>query len=307
MKIPSFRLPVRLQILVMFSLLTVAGAYLLLGQQTPSEESDWPWKAVTESKVFLNGQPAGKLSSLVPLADKINRVRVMGLQKHLIDQYTNPPVLLVPSPMISISRLAQLSEAITVGTGDTILVSKAALNNGSPEPSVNPMAIVVTTENVDMAKAKRLANLKDADVAAAGNHVIFMNEGRPELLRYARTYNTSIEISSDGKYYFNEQTAANPRNNVNLSSRMLDPGGNVSANANFTLPPVFPVKQRPLSRAELKAAIAKLLSADGSGGGSMIGIIASEKAPYESLLQIIEALGDPAVNLVITVRGVEIR
>ncbi len=277
---------------------------MLLGQQAPSEDADWPWKVVTESKVFLNGQPAGKLSSLVPLADKINRVRFTGLQKHLIDEYTNPTVLLVPSPMISISRLAQLSEAITVGTGKAILVSKAALDKGTAEPSINPMAMVVTTDNVDMAKTRRLANLKDADLESAGNHVTFMNEGRPELLRYARTYNTSIEISSDGKYYFNEQTAANPRTSVNLSSRMLDPGGNISANANFTLPPVFPLKQRALSRAELKAAIAKLLSADGSGGGSMIGIIASEKAPYESLLQLIEALDNPEVNLIITVRSI---
>lgn len=303
MKTPSFRLPVRLQILVMFSLLTVTGVYLLLGQQPQSEESDWPWKVVTESNVFLNGQPAGKLSSLVPLEDKINKVRLAGSQKRLIDAYTIPTVLLVPSPMISISRLAQLSEAITVGTGDAVLVSKAALDKGTTELSPNPMAMVVTTENVDMTKARRLANLKGDDVAFAGNHVIFMNEGRPELLRYARTYNTSIEISSDGKYFFNEQTAANPHKNANLSSRMLDPGGNANVTI-FTLPPVSPLKQRALPRAELKTAVGKLLSADGSGGGSMIGIIASEKAPYESLLQLIDALDNPEVNLIITVRGV---
>ncbi len=295
------------QILIMFSMLAIAGSYLLIGQQAPSEEADWPWKVVTESKVFLNGEPAGKLGSLAPLGAKINRVRLAGVQKRLIDEYKIPLVLLVPSPAISISRLTELSDAITEGTGETILVSKAALNRGTVEPKTNPLAMVVTTENMDANKARRLANLKDADVELAGNHVSFMTEGRPEVLRYARTYNNSIEIGSDGKYYFNEQTAANPRSNVNLSSRMLNPGGNMMASAaNFMapMPPVSPLKQRPLSRAELKSAIGKLINSDGSGGGSMIGIIASEKAPCESLLQLIEALDNTQVTIIVTVRSI---
>ena len=307
MKNRFFRIPMPLQILMMFSMLAVAGTYLLLGQQAPSEEADWPWKVLSESKVFLNGEPAGKLGSLAPLSGKIDKIRLAGVQKHLIDEYKLPRVLLVPSPMISIARLAQLSDAITEGTGETILVSRAALNKGTVEPKPNPMAMVVTTENVDAAKAKRLGNLKDADLDLAGNYVIFMSEDRRDMLRYGRTYYNTIEIGSDGKYYFNEQTAADPLTSVNISSRMVDPRANMMANAaNFALP-ISPLKQRPLSKAELKAAIGKLINSEGSGGGSMIGIIASEKASCESLLQLIDALDNPQVIINVTVRSIEQR
>ena len=66
----SVRVPVPIQILAMIVALSLGGALVLFGQLTPSEESDWPWKVVTEADVFLNGAPAGSLSDLTPLGQK---------------------------------------------------------------------------------------------------------------------------------------------------------------------------------------------------------------------------------------------
>ncbi|MBK7705687.1 MAG: hypothetical protein IPJ30_07860 [Acidobacteria bacterium] len=290
------RIPMPFQILLMLSVLTFGGAYLLLGQQAPSEESDWPWKVVTESKVFLNGAPVGKLSNLLPLTKKIGAVVGQGRRIGKFDQYEYPQVLIVADPDTSIARIAQLADSIVEATGEPILVKRSSLDNPSTGPKPNPLALVVTTENIDANKAKRLGNLPDSELGSVGHRVNIFRKNSPEELRLARTYESSIEIGSDGKYFLNEPTAKlEVRSSTNVGSRLLT--------NTVQMPPVAPLKQRILPRAELPSAIAKLVSTANSESQEIF-IIASEKARYDSLLQILEGI-DTEARIVVMVRLIE--
>ncbi len=302
------RIPMPLQILMMVAILTVGGVYLLLGQQAPSEESDWPWKVVTESKVFLNGAPAGKLSDPSPMTKKLGLLLDQGRRTGKFDQYDSAPVLLVADPDTAVDRIERLTFAIIEGSGDAILVKGSSLDKSWNSPKPNPRAMIVATGNVDANKAKRLANLPDSEFGSVGNRVYFLDEKNPDTLRFARTYESSIEIGSDGKFYFNEQTGRREGLTANLASRVANPmweesNSNQPPRGNVKLPPVAPLKQQALPRAELEAAVGKLVSS-ADATNPMIYIIASEKARYESILQIMDAIGNPEVMLVITVRRI---
>lgn len=297
----TLRIPMPVQIILMVAGLTFGGVYLLLGQQAPSEESDWPWKVVTESKVFLNGAPVGKLGNLSPLSNKLGlqleKNRRAAKAGNFVDQ-----VMIVADPDTSIARIVELNESIVDGTGEPILVRKSSLDKPAAFPKPSPFVLVVTTENVDMEKAKRLASLPDSELESVGHRVSFFTEKNPGLLRFARTYESSIEIGSDGKYYLNERTAkVEGRSSSNVGSRILNPIPGAS-NSNL-MPSVAPLKQRALSRAELSSAVADLVSTANSESQEIF-IIASEKARYDSLLQILEGIPTDA-RIVVMIRQIE--
>jgi hypothetical protein len=153
--------------------------------------------------------------------------------------------------------------------------------------------------------------LPESELGSVGHRVYFVDEKNPDTLRLVRTYESSIEIGSDGKFYFNEQTGRRDGPLANLASRVANPitGGfnsNQPPTGNTKLPPVAPLKQRALLSAELQAAVAELVSL-ADADNPMIYIIASEKARYEGILQILEAIENPKVMLVITIRQIATR
>lgn len=301
----SFHLRIPAQLLVMFLVLAAGGAYLLFGQQIASEQSDWPWKMVTESKVFLNGEPVGKLSDPSPIKDKINRVRVQGMQKGLIGEFDMPNVLVVADRRICFAKLADLIFSIQEGTGNVVLVSNSSLDRVPAGQKPNPLALIATTEGVDPNKARSLAGLSNAEVASAGNEVFLGIEGDPLIIRAARTYANSIEISSDGRFYFNEQTGSRESiangivSNANAVSTQMILANYARSSSNATLPPL-PLKQRPIARPEIKAAVAAAIGEQTVD--PMINVIISEKAPYDCVLQLMDAIGDPKVKISFTIR-----
>ena len=166
------RIPKAFRMLAIFLPVTLGTAFLLLGQQAPSEESDWPWKVVTEGQVFLNGAPAGKLSDPAPLAKRLGVLTAQGRRSGKIDQYDSPPVLIAADPDISIERISDLTLSVIEGTGEPIIVVPSALEKASGGGKPNPRAFVVSTENVDAAKAKRLTNLTDAEIEAVSAKIV---------------------------------------------------------------------------------------------------------------------------------------
>ncbi len=299
----GLRVPMPVQILLMVAALTFGGAYLLLGQQAPSEESDWPWKVVTESKVFLNGAPVGKLGNLSPLSNKLGvqleKNRRAAKTGNFVDQ-----VMIVADPDTSIGRIGELNESIVEGTGEPILVRKSSLDKPTTNPKPSPFALIVATENVDMEKARRLASLPESELESVGHRVSFITGTNPGFLRFARTYESSIEIGSDGKYYLNEPTARlEGRSSSNVGSRILNPIPRAS-NSNL-MPSVAPLKQKALTRAEFSSAVAKLVSTANSESQEIF-IIASDKARYDSLLQILEGIPTDA-RIIVLIRQIESR
>lgn len=298
------RIPMTFRMMAMLLAVTFGAAFLLLGQQAPSEDSDWPWKAVTESKVFLNGAPAGKLSDLAPLAKRLGVVLDQGRRAGRIDRYDSPPVLIVADPNTTIGRISELTTSIEEGTGVPVLIGKSALDKSPSGSKPNPRLFVVTTENVDADKARRLANLSDTELESIGPSVSVISERSPDAIRNARTYESSIEIGSDGSYYVNERTGQiETRASTNVESRILNPI--LAASNTNRMMPAAPLKQRLLGRGELPAAVAKLVSAANAESQKVL-LIASDKARYDSLLKILESIG-PETGIVLLVRRIESR
>lgn len=300
----SLQLPTSAKILLMISALTLGGAYLLLGQQAPSEESDWPWKVVTESKVFLNGAPVAKLSNLSPLTKKLGVQFDQARRAGKLDSYTEPPVMIVADIDTSIGKVADLSWSVIEGTGEPILVTKTMLESPSTGSKANPNAFIVTTENVDIEKAKRLTMLSDSEMSEIGNRISIVSEDNPDALRFARTYESSIEIGSDGRYFLNERTGKTAnRASSNVEGRMSNPAF-WAFNSNQALP-AAPLKQTAVPRAELASAVAKLVNTAKTESQKIL-IIASEKARYESLLQVLSGIEKDA-SVILLVRKVQSR
>lgn len=298
------RIPKPFRMLAALLAVTFGAAFLLLGQQAPSEESDWPWKAVTESKVFINGAPAGKLSDPAPLTKRLGVLFDQGRRAGRIDRYDNPPVLIVADPDTAIGRISELTSAVEEGTGAPVLVGRPALDKSPGGSKPNPRVFVVTTENVDTDKARRLANLTDTELESVGYYAAMLSQDDPEAVRVARTYESSIEIGSDGSYYVNERTAQLPsRPTTNVESRVMNP---ILASANTNrMPPSSPLRQRTLPRADLASAVAELVR-NAKTESQKVLIIASEKARYEALLKILEII-DPETRVIVLVRRVQSR
>jgi len=295
----SLRVPMPIQILAMIVSLSLGGALVLFGQLTPSEESDWPWKVVTEADVFLNGAPAGSLSDLTVLEESFGALVKQGRRSGKWEDYETPQVLVVADPDISIGLMATIADVIETGSGEPILVSKRSLEKVSKGSKPNPRAIVVTTDNSDSEMIERSAYLKDTELYLSGHRVAFLSSYMYGDMPFARTYESSIEIGSDGSYYVNERTAQlEARESTNVEQRLMLSDDNRVA-------PVAPLRQRAVPRAELQAALAKLVSIAEKEGEKIL-IIASDKARYGSLLQVLDGL-DSEERVVVLVRVVEIR
>lgn len=294
------------QLALMSLALLAGGVFILVGQKAMSERTDPSVKTVSNCAIFLNGEPVGRLSYPAPIEEKIDRVRTQGVKRGLIDKYTEPDVLVVAGPDVAVGALDEVSLSITAGTGSMVLVGSSALNASASGKKPNPLALIFMTEGVDDNKARNLSFLSSAEMAKAGPHVIISSETSPVAIQASRTYRSTIEIGSDGRFYFNEQTG----HRETLAKDVIATMGNTAAaqqvianyahsNSNAALP-VMPLKQRPLTLSELPAAV-KILLADQTVSPT-IPIIVSDKAPYSSLLQLIDAIGDPNVSLDIVIR-----
>jgi hypothetical protein len=297
----------QIKILLLALTLTISGAYLLRGQQAPSEEADWPWKAVTESLTFLNGAPVGRLGNTAPLVKKLGLNLDQARRAGKLDQYNEAPVFLALDPNLAILRIDQLAFAIIEGTGDPVFVRRSSLERAPEQPKPNPRAFIVSSENVDEGMIRNLANKSDEELSAAGNRIYFTDDGNDDRIRFARTYESSIEIGSDGKFYLNRRTGTRKAPGANLASRIANPmwetfNSNQPPRGNVQLPPAMPLKQQQLSTDELGSVVSELAGADPDDPS--IFVIASEKARYQRILDIMEAVNNPNVTIVLTIRRV---
>ncbi len=286
------------QIVLMFLTLVAGGAYFLIGQQTvspiPSEEADWPWRVVTEGKLFLNGAPAGELNNYKPISTKMRNFIDLLYKKRTIGEFERPSVFIVADPMISVGRVAELYTWAQESNGGPFLITNKTLSGLGEGGKPNPQAMVVTTENVDPGVITKLSKQKPGDVETAAPHLYMTLEPTSAAtIRIGRTYKTSIEISSDGRIYLNEKNG------------VYKAPVNINPNFNAPLPPSVPLKQRLIGRADLSAAAAGAVDSS-EKGHKILNIIVSEKAAYQSLLTVIESITDPDVEFSIMIRQLDL-
>lgn len=282
------------QVFAMLAALSLGGALVLFGQLTPSEESDWPWRIVTEADVSLNGAPAGSLSDPAPLEEKLSALIKQGRRSGKIEEYDTPKVLIVAEPNVSIAGILSIVNSVRKVDGEPIFVGKSSLEKLSKSAKRNPSAIVVATENADPGMVERSAFLSESEINSYGHRAAFLVGAFADEMQFARTYESSIEIGSDGSYYVNERTAGlELRDSSNVETRLSMTDSN-------RLPPVAPLKQRRVPSGELSSAVSGLVK-KAEEESQKIFIIASEKARYESLLKVLEEIS-PEADVIVMLR-----
>lgn len=269
------------------ALMVGSACETLSGTKWPaaSEGADTkPAATVKTGKLTLNTEQTGTLEDPKPLITKLERIIKMREGEGIFRKDTNElmkDVYIVADPNISIGMIAKFGET----GGDLWFPRGKTLPDSAQPPKPNPLMLVLKTENSpgDWFPAGLLSAEDLAKLACLVQFESFKE--RMELAIF-RTFHNSIEIASDGNFFLN--TA--------LKKELID-AENLKPD------------QRAVSESELASVLSKLHEKRTSASvydreQETLTIIASENAPYSSLLKLLAAIDKPNVGVRVRIRPI---
>lgn len=262
-------------VLLILITLTQGCRYLRPEQKILSEAADNnPAQTISSGNVTLNREVAGTLddpNTLRRMIKGIMRQReINGVFKEGTSEIENT-VFVLAGPNISIGRLAELALAINENGGRAYIPKNAVEVNSEPKDTSrpNPLSLFVHTGDISNEWMPNYSMyVEDADKYAHSPSFEIIDERMTVMI--ARILNNSIEISADGHYFINEKY-----DSVSETADVDD----------------YPVKQRTFDISTLAIELPTIIKRNNKSKDS-ITIIASEKAPYVSLLKIFEVGND---------------
>lgn len=278
--------------LLFIILLAAAGCDLSRPQQKlASEAADaLPVNTVTSANILLNMEPFGATDDLSSLTKMLGSIMLERKNEGAFRFGSNEVenrVFVFADNKISIGKFAALFLGIKSASAEPVILNEDRIRTHKNDLNMrpHPLTLVVRAGDAEM-PGFIFADYLDNDGLGMENRSDFTIIDDRKELKIRRIVVNSIEISSDGRYFFNERheniSETSEADSLNVNQRLIDPSS--------------------LSD-EIKRAIVNIPA--GSPSSSLL-IITSENASYESLKRVFEATDNPGITFNIIVRRIPI-
>lgn len=267
---------------------TVSCKLLSSEAKLTSEAADSsPRTTVNSGIVTLNSEPLGSLADLKPFASKVEEIARLRESNGVFIAGTNEvenSILIAAKSELSVGKLDELMDTIRKSHANGYIPRPVGSYKPRENQRPNPLTLVASVDgaSIDNELIEGFYNaytskLPVIDARREYVYSVYFEtlEDTRDLLLKRMPYKVGIELGADDKLWlnepFNEQLKCEPTNSN--------------------------VKQRPLTEEELKTSVGEMIKP-----GDTLNIIASDKASYGALVNLLEIIRDRAPIATVHVR-----